>query len=273
MNERRILHKHILTFICLAVAFSLPYAFFAVAAWGELWGDEKTSEQMIGDTGDSPCHPCEAFHDLNTRIRDGRIEKNKAMVRFRAVMAEVKAYARKTGVMNETPDRCMFPLSGYSPLSIGGKNGSGYVAAGYDYFDGNTHGGHPAHDLFIRDRNQDSLDDVTGKQVFVVAMEDGLVVSVENTWLQNSRLRGGRYVWIYNPRHDCLTYYAHNETILVRIGDWVKPGEPLGTVGRTGYNAFQKMSPTHLHLMHLKIENGLPRPQNRFAELSTCLVR
>jgi len=261
------------TVIFFILLWLLLYTFLAVAVSGEPLWLEKTSGKMIGQTGRSPCHPCEAFHDLNTQIRDGRIDKTEATVRFRAVMAELQAYAGKAGMLDKTPGPCIFPLSGYSLSAIGGKRGSGYVAAGYDYFDGNAHGGHPAHDIFIRDKDQDSLDDVTAKAVSVVATEEGLVVSVENAWARNSLLRGGRYLWIFNPRHNSLTYYAHNETLLVRIGDWVKPGEPVATVGRTGYNACQKRSPTHLHLMHLKIENGLPQPENRFVELSTCIAQ
>jgi hypothetical protein len=217
----------------------------------------------------SSCVPCAAFHDLNTLIRDGQIKKHEAVVRFRVVMSQLKAYAAVSNPKSRAGDECVFPLQGYGPEVIGGKQGSGYILDGYDYFDGNKHLGHPAHDLFIRDRNQDSLDDESGRPVIVLSMEEGLVVSVETVWQDGSRLRGGRYLWIFNPADSRLTYYAHNERILVKIGDWVKPGDPIATVGRTGYNAGRKRSPTHLHLMQLKIQDGRPEPENRFQRLSS----
>lgn len=262
-------------------SFALLIVFFICSLTGLLYAADMRAGVSISASPSrssaphSPdyCLPCEKFHELNSQIRDGRIDKKSAAARFRMVMAELAEYTAEINQKMQRPTRCVFPLTGYAPDAIGGKKGSGYVEAGYDYFDGNAHGGHPAHDLFMRDRNQDSLDDGTGNLVAVVAMEGGLIVSVENNWAQNSPLRGGRYLWIYNPWDSSLTYYAHNETILVRIGDWVKPGAPVATVGRTGHNALQKRSPTHLHLMHLKVEGGRPRPVNRFGELSACTLQ
>jgi murein DD-endopeptidase MepM/ murein hydrolase activator NlpD len=219
------------------------------------------------------CLPCEKFHELNTQIRDGLIDKKTAVARFRSVVRELEEYAAKICLSAPIPSRCVFPLQGYSPSAIGGKRGNGYVVGGYDYFAGNAHPGHPAHDIFIRDRNQDGLDDLTGKPVNVLATSGGLVVSVETKWNKNSTLRGGRYLWVYDPQEASLTYYAHNETIFVKVGDRVKPGDRIATVGRTGLNAYKRSSPTHLHWMYLDIRNGLPRPENRFDRLSTCILK
>ena len=52
---------------------------------------------------------------------------------------------------------------GYGPGSIGGVRGSGFRPKGYDFYDGNRHGGHPAHDIFVQDADQDALDDATGR--------------------------------------------------------------------------------------------------------------
>jgi len=273
MKKQRITNKRGLTGTGLILAISLISLFLATAASMDPPPVTQVPATLSGHLPESLCSSCEAFHNLNTQILNRRIDKNEAMVRFKTVMKDLKIFTEKANPLRTVSGRCVFPLRGYAPASIGGKNGSGYIALGYDYFDGNNHGGHPAHDLFIRDSNQDSRDDVTGEPVSVLAMENGLVISVENTWEKNSLLRGGRYLWIYNPRDNSLTYYAHNDTIVVRNGDWVKPGQPIATVGRTGYNASQMRSPTHLHLMHLKIENGLPRPENRFSKLSSCTRR
>ena len=66
------------------------------------------------------------------------------------------------------PSDFYFPIAGYNALNIGGENGNGYIASGYDYFDGNKHGGHPAQDIFIHDSNQDCKDDLTQKPVCVL---------------------------------------------------------------------------------------------------------
>lgn len=218
------------------------------------------------------CLPCEKFHELNTQIRDNLIDKKTAVVRFRMVVRELEEYALKIGLSARIQFPCVFPLQGYTPSAIGGKRGSGYVSGGYDYFDGNAHTGHPAHDIFIRDRNQDALDDLTGKPVNVLAMNGGLVVSVESKWDKDSPLRGGRYIWVYHPQKAFLTYYAHNESVFVKVGDRVKPGDPIATVGRTGLNAYRRSSPTHLHWMYLDINNGLPRPRNTYDALSRCKI-
>jgi hypothetical protein len=61
--------------------------------------------------------------------------------------------------------------------------------------------------------------------------------------------RGGRFVCIdhFAPGPDeafLQSCYMHLEAINVKIGDVVKRGQPIGTVGRTGC----KHSPPHLHL-------------------------
>ena len=216
------------------------------------------------------CKACRKFNELNTAIRDGRIDKNEAMARFKIIMEELAVIAGGGNFSSKSAACCVFPLEGYHASVIGGTRGSGYVEGGYDYFDGNAHTGHPAHDLFIRDRNQDGLDDATGKAVPVLAMDGGIVVAVETKWEKGSPLRGGRYIWIYSPAGHFLTYYAHNEAIFVNLGDVVNPGDKIAIVGRTGLNADRRRSATHLHLMHLKIIDGLPRPWDRFRVFSTC---
>jgi len=76
-------------------------------------------------------------------------------------------------------------------------------------------------------------------------MTGGIVVALEGEWDAGSRLKGGKYVWIYDPAHDLLA-----------------------TVGRTGFNAAKRRSPTHLHLTVLRVNNGRGEPVQVYRELA-----
>ena len=158
-------------------------------------------------------------------------------------------------------------MRGYGPRAIGGKGGSGYQPEGYDFFDGNRHKGHPGHDIFIRDKNQDSLDDVTGKPVEVSSVSSGMIVSVNLNWKPSSPIRGGNYIWVHDPIKNRYYYYAHLNEIFVSVGQIVSRGDPLGAVGRTGVKAYPKSSPTHLHFVAHQSTDGYPKPINPYEEL------
>ena len=52
------------------------------------------------------------------------------------------------------------------------------------------------------------------------------------------------------------------------IGDIVKSGDIIATVGRTGLNAYKKRSPTHLHMMQLSLaKDGLPKAVDFYKDL------
>ncbi len=210
--------------------------------------------------------PASEWHLLYLKIRDQQISKQEALQKLKALEASLKLfYSRTTGL--EQNDRLCFPLRGYGPSAIGGKEGNGYQASGYDFFDGNQHKGHPSHDIFIRDKNQDCLDDRTGKPVEVVSASPGIVVSVNARWEPSSLIRGGNYVWVFEPAKSRYYYYAHLGEIFTKVGQVVSKGERLGLVGRTGVNAYPKRSPTHLHFTVHETKNGYPRPINPFKEL------
>ncbi len=138
---------------------------------------------------------------------------------------------------------------------------------GYDYFDGYRSHGHPGHDLFIHDKDRDELDDATGKPVNVLSIGSGIVVAHASEWDRDSALRGGRYIYIYDPGRNAMFYYAHNRSVLVTTGDVVTPGQVIATVGRSGRNASAPRSPTHLHVMFLAIEDGYPKPRDIYQDL------
>jgi murein DD-endopeptidase MepM/ murein hydrolase activator NlpD len=164
-------------------------------------------------------------------------------------------------------DRLAFPLKGYGPRAIGGKEGNGYQIQGYDFFNGNQHKAHPGHDIFILDKNQDGLDDVTGRPVEVISVSSGIVVSVNLNWEPSSPIRGGNYIWIYEPIRSRYYYYAHLNEIFANVGQIISKGDRLGTVGRTGVQAYPKRSPTHLHFVVHQSIDGYPKPINPYLEL------
>ena len=204
-------------------------------------------------------------------VRDYEISIETANLLLPQIMEGLNEYVRQYE-FNQT-DRWVFPVAGYSAANIGGTNGEGYKPdirygaspiKGYSFFDGNRHGGHSAHDIFIHDRNQDYLDDRTQKPVYVVAMMDGIVISTYRDWQSGSKIRGGNYIWCYHPQKNLVSYYAHLKNITVETGQKVSAGERLGTIGRTGFSAEPSRSPTHLHLMLLEYKNWELKPYNYY---------
>jgi hypothetical protein len=216
-----------------------------------------------------PADPSAAFDTLYSRIRDQQIDRASALAQVGTLLPRIRDDYYGRGGVDTPPDAERFPLEGYGPESIGGRNGSGYQPSGYDWFLGRNSAGHPGHDLFIHDRDHDSLDDVTGKPVRVLSMTAGVVVAYSPDWSPASGLRGGRYVYVYSPAQRGIFYYAHNASILVKPGDIVAAGQAIATVGRTGRNAAMPRSPTHLHVMFLAVgDDGYPRPRDIYAELT-----
>ena len=209
--------------------------------------------------------PCLSFNRLNTLVRDRRIDRAAARQELLRLLPAIKAYYYANGGRDHDRSEWIFPLAGYSARAIAGGRRHGYEPRGYDWYDGNSHGGHPALDIFIRDRNRDDLDDRTGVPVPVLAMTGGIVVALEKEWSASSTLRGGKYLWVYDPSAEALVYYAHNRELTVGLGDIVKPGDPIAFVGRTGLNAARKRSPTHLHLTYLTVNrDGTLTPQDPY---------
>jgi peptidoglycan LD-endopeptidase LytH len=87
-------------------------------------------------------------------------------------------------------------------------------------------------------RRHEGVDIFAPRGTPVVAVTAGQVtrVSTDNV--------GGRVVWLADPASGFSYYYAHLDEHRVRQGQWVQPGDVLGTVGNTG-NA-RNTSP-HLH--------------------------
>lgn len=206
------------------------------------------------------------LNQLNTQIRDQLISKEVALRKIKELLPQADAWY--SAHSHTSPGGWVFPLKGYNVSAIGGKNGNGYIAHGYSFFDGNKHGGHPAHDIFIHDVDQDCIDDKTHAEVQVLSCTGGIVVATETRWPPGSVQRGGNYIMVYAPAERRLLYYAHNNKVIVKPGDIVAAGQPIATVGRTGANAVKKRSPTHLHFMVLKLDrDDRPLPENSYEML------
>lgn len=207
-----------------------------------------------------PQDPIIAWGHFIDSVRDQTIQKEEARNQFPAIFSALKEVCRKY-TFKDTP-AWVFPLQGYAIKDIGAggfKPGIRYGSSpvkGYDFYDGNRHGGHPAYDIFIHDRDQDALDDASKKPVTVVAPVDLLILSAVSDWQPGSDIRGGRNVWALDPLHDRIFYFAHLDEVHARAGSYSKAGSAIGTVGRTGKNASPSRSPTHLHFMVLSVKGS-----------------
>ncbi len=255
-------------------SFTVLCLFFCLAT--SLTAAEPDLNELITTpeaTAPKPANPlCSAYNTLNDRIRDGLVGKTAARSELVTKLADIRAEYYKRGGKDYASAEWVFPLAGYNIKAIEGGHNHGYIPGGYDFFSGNRHGGHPAYDIFIHDRNQDSFDDQSGTTVKVLSLTGGIVVALEKRWEQGSGLRGGKYIWIYDPANDLLVYYAHNRELLVELGSIVKPGDLLATVGRSGLNAAKHRSPTHLHFSVLKLKDGQPVPLPVYHELQKARI-
>ncbi|MEO7215947.1 M23 family metallopeptidase [Mucilaginibacter sp.] len=216
------------------------------------------------------------FNAFNNEVLKGHVKKQEAqMVIGRFVQQVTKDYLSQA--QPGAAQQWIFPLQGYNYRAAGGTNGNGYNDKGFNYIDGNKHGAHPAHDIFINDKNQDCLDDRTHQPVNVLAIAPGIIVACTNQWDLTGDMRGGKYIWIYHPGLNAdagyFSYYAHNSAIFVHPGDYVKQGQKIAEVGRTGLNAYKKRSPTHLHFSTFKLVDNIPVPFNSFKQLKSAIIK
>jgi hypothetical protein len=190
-------------------------------------------------------------------VRDGRLSREQGQRALEAWERRLREAFPESGGAQPV----CFPLSGYGLRDVGGRAGEGYLPQGYDFLDGNRHRGHPAQDIFIHDLDRDGLEDGRERPVAVLALSGGVVLSVFREWREAGEageIRGGNYVWLYHPTLRVFSYYAHLGEIFAGVGERVECGERLGNLGRTGKRARPPGSPTHLHLMVLRVEGMKP---------------
>lgn len=211
------------------------------------------------------------YKQLLVDIREYKLSPQQARERFQEMMMILKK-AHPTARYDSTQVQICFPLMGFDFRAVGGR-GSGYIPRGYDLFDQTKKGSHPAHDIFMKDKDQDCRDDRTGDYVPVLSTSDGIVIATENGWQAGSEYRGGNYIWIYDTTTGGLWYYAHQREIYVKTGQTVRAGQKIALVGRTGFNAAMPRSDTHLHMTYLRIdEEGNPFPVNTYGWLKNAIT-
>lgn len=257
-------HTSVYLFICYSVNLFLC---FIIAGCSNEKNDPKKKDTAPVSISTSPSllPSSSALNKFIASIRDGIIDTSIAVDSFKNTLAAIKAHYTDQSLSSASIDNWKFPLQGYTVAGSIDEKDKGYIPGRYSFFQGNEHKGHPALDIFIRDANHDMIDDRTGKEVSVLSVSSGIVIATQPQWDTTSALRGGKYIWVYDPGNDYLLYYAHNNRLLVTPGQWLRPGDAIATVGRSGANAYKERSPTHLHFMLLKLdENYYPKPVNPY---------
>ncbi len=87
-------------------------------------------------------------------------------------------------------------------------------------------------------RRHEGIDIFAPRGTHAIAAAGGVVTSTGTTRL------GGNVVWIFDPTRRLAQYYAHLDRPLVRPGQIVHAGDPVGLIGNTG-NA--RTTAPHLH--------------------------
>ena len=200
------------------------------------------------------------FEKLLLQIQREEIIPQAASEEFSALFRQLHRLAPPLDSTERANYEWAFPLLNKNYLAIGG-GGRGFRPMGFNLFNHRVRGSHPAHDVFIYDRNHDDKEDFSGEYIPVISVGDGLVIATEKNWIDSLGTYGGNYVWMYDFQTGGVWYYAHLREVSVEKGQVVKKGMQLGFVGRTGKNAAASRSDTHLHLMYLDVnEQGEPLP-------------
>jgi len=114
------------------------------------------------------------YKQLLVDIREYKLSPQQARERFQEMMLVMKK-AHPNARYDSTQVSICFPLMGFDFRAVGGY-GKGYIPRGYDLFDQAKKGSHPAHDIFMKDKDQDCRDDRTGDYVPVLSTTDGIVM-------------------------------------------------------------------------------------------------
>jgi len=203
---------------------------------------------------------------LDSLIVNNAIESDEAIEQIKEYESDLDNYFKKNSGKHVPRNNWSFPLKNFTSIYYR-DYGNDYKVSGYDYFQGGETKGHPAHDLMILDFNKDMLDDSTKMPVDVVSMSSGVVIATDATWEPGSKLRGGKYVKVYDATNKGIFYYSHLSKVSVKPGDIVNAGTKIGEVGRTGRKANLPAGKTHLHVAFLKVTDGYPLPDDIIKDL------
>lgn len=230
-----------------------------------LLGATPARTQELNPTESDSVSLIREWNSLEKGVRDGQIAPEKAR-------EELKEFIQHLDENYNFPEQAwVLPIEKSKRSWVGGKNGEMFhpktPRPAYTWYDGNMHGGHPGHDIFIwPDRNRDCLNDKTKEPFYALAMQPGVVVSINQEW-QPGNPRGGKYVWLYNGQQELFQYYAHLNDVFVQPGQMIQAGDRLGTVGKTGFRKKHAHKTCHIHLMLLKYDQGRMTPYDFFKDL------
>ncbi len=197
------------------------------------------------------------WNNVDTLIRDKKIEPDDAIDSLKKIIPLTLKFCGDNGIIFTKRNEWVFPMSNFTKTSYR-DNGNDYRDEAFDYFQGAEFWGHPAHDIFILDKDSNSIEDSTGKNVNATAMVSGVIITAYGRWKLGDIMRAGNYINLFDPESQAIFYYSHLDSVFVRSGDIVKAGDVIGYVGRTGRKA--AFGKTHIHIGYYKIENGYPEP-------------
>ncbi|MGH2575098.1 MAG: M23 family metallopeptidase [Ignavibacteria bacterium] len=197
-------------------------------------------------------------------IRDRKIDEDSAIDSLRMYVSNAVQHCKILDTEFTKRKDWVFPMSGWTKVSYR-NNGRDYKDKDFDYFQGGEFKGHPAHDIFILDKDSNGVEDSTLRPVEAAAMVTGVIISVHTGWKRGDFLRSGNYVKLFDPESESIFYYSHLDSILVSVGQMVAAGETIGYIGRTGRKAIHGR--THLHIAYYKINDGYPEPEDIIMDL------
>lgn len=212
---------------------------------------------ILAEAGFTQTKISERWNATDVLIWDRKIPKDDAIDSIEYYVPLAVKEFKTHGVPTTKRDQWAFPMSGWTSVTYRDK-GKDYRDEKFDYFQGGESKGHPAHDIFILDKDNDGIEDSVKTKIFATSMVNGIVVGVHSVWKVGDFYRSGNYVKVFDPESEALFYYSHLDSVFVVPGQLVKAGDPVGYVGRTGRKAINGR--THVHIAYYKIEDGEPIP-------------
>ena len=95
------------------------------------------------------CDPVDGWQQFERRVKEDAVspEQGRAEIACWAVQLEKRFPAQGFG------SKIHFPVEGYGPKQIGGRQGEAYQAKSYEFVGERRRRGHPAQDIFVYDGN------------------------------------------------------------------------------------------------------------------------
>lgn len=215
-------------------------------------------------TGFTQTKISERWNATDVLIWDRKIDRDAAIDSIEYYIPLAVKEFKTHGIPTTKRNAWAFPMSGWTSVTYRDK-GQDYKDEKFDYFQGGESKGHPAHDIFIVDKDNDGIEDSVGTKIYATSMVNGLVIGVHSVWKVGDFYRSGNYVKVFDPESEALFYYSHLDSVFVVPGQIVKAGDPVGYVGRTGRKAINGR--THVHIAYYKIDDGEPIPEDIINDL------